>query len=59
MITTEGRQQSPWGQGSLLEQLPGGQHEGRDEKIAPKVQCGVALSVADLLRLFKCVVCCV
>lgn len=35
MIMTEGRRQSPWGQGSLLEQLLGFQHEGSDEKISP------------------------
>lgn len=61
MIMTEGRRQSPWGQGSLLEQLLGFQHEGSDEKIStPPPGCGVVLSIADLLfSLLKCLVCCV
>lgn len=58
MIMTEGRRQSPWSQGRLLEQLLDFQHEGSDEKISPR--CGVVLSIADLLfSLLKCLVCCV
>lgn len=58
VIMTDGGQQSPWGPGSLLEQLLGFQHEGSNEKKTPR--CGLVLSIADLLfGLLKCLVCCV